>query len=241
MSFENFKRAGLATASLVAAMTAGASALAEEPPVSNPAVLLRDFDAQSVGAVLSELGVIWQASETEGQPYIAASAGGEVSFILVPAACRGENHTGCVGLSMVAIYDGGADARTIQAFNYRYAFASAGLDPSGDAYLKRYEISDYGIARGNLATSILVFLEQAQMLRNELSTARRTVAQEGYADDLAASLLNRGGVEALTGRRAHMAGAIEAHRVGLDESALHVKRLINNPRAPRNKINNIDN
>lgn len=228
----------LALAAFCGAMTASA-AIAQNAPVAQPNQTLASFDTQSVGSILNELGAVWQTQQGNGQSYIAANAGGEINFLLVPAACKGANQSNCVGLSMVAIFEGNANPQTVTAFNYRYAFASAGLDPSGAAYIKRYEISDYGMARGNLATSILVFIEQAKMLQSELSSARRTVALQGYADDLSAGALNRGAVAAITGAGAHAFNSVDAHQLGIDESAEHVKFFIENASAPRNKIKNI--
>lgn len=226
-------------AMLSAGALTGVHAQGNAAPVSNPRTTMASFDAQSVGAVLSELGAVWQTQEGNGQKYIAANAGGEINFLLVPAACKGANNTQCVGLSMVAIFEGGANPQTVTAFNYRYAFASAGLDPSGAAYIKRYEISDYGMARGNLATSILVFIEQAKMLQQELSTARKTVALDGYADDLSAGSLNRNGLAEVYGAEIHAVNPVDQHQIGLDQSADHVKFFISNKSAPRNKIKNI--
>ncbi len=214
-------------------------ALAQPAPVANPTDVIASFDAQTVGSVLNELGAVWQAQEANGQNYIAANAGGEINFLLVPAACKGANNTQCVGLSMVAIFEGDANPQTVTAFNYRYAFASAGLDPSGSAYIKRYEISDYGMARGNLATSMLVFIEQAKMLHSELSTARRTVAFEGQSDDLSARALNRDGLSDIYGAKIHAANPIDAHQNGLDDTARQVEFFIENKSAPRNKIKNL--
>lgn len=230
--------AGVAALSASAFAQNGAIAPAASP-VSNPKASINSFDTQSVGSVLNELGAVWQAQQGQGQTYIAANAGGEIGFLLVPAACKGANNTNCVGLSMVAIFEGAANPQTVTAFNYRYAFASAGLDPSGAAYIKRYEISDYGMARGNLATSILVFIEQAKMLQQELSTARRTVALEGYADDLSAGSLNRGGLSDMQGVEVHAVNPIDRHQISMDEAAEHLKFFIENKKGPRNKIENI--
>lgn len=230
-----FSAIALSIASL--AILAGAAS-AQQPPVANPDQQLKTFDIQTVGPVLNELGVTWQAQEGNGQRYIAANAGGMLNFLLMPAACKGEAGAGCVGLSMVAIFEGDANPQTVRAFNYRYAFASAGLDPSGAAYIKRYEISDYGMPRGNLATSILVFLEQARILNNELSSASRTVSLDGYADDLAAASLNTVGLAAM-GAETHAKGAVDLHQLGLEDSAGQIKFFIENARAPRNKIENV--
>jgi len=160
-------------------------------PVINPTSMVSEFSAETVGPVLSELGVTWQANQADnGQPYIDANFAGVMNFRLIPAACTQSGFQRCIGLSMIAGFTGQANSQTVRAFNYRYAFASAGLDPSGDAYLSRYEISDYGMPRGNLATSVLVFVQQAALLADELASARQTVSLEGYADDLAASRLN---------------------------------------------------
>ncbi len=229
--------AGVALCSVGALFSTGA--MAQTAPVAQPTQLIASFDAQSVGSVLNELGAVWQAQEANGQTFIAANANGEINFLLVPAACKGADKKKCVGLSMVAIFEGNANPQTVTAFNYRYAFASAGLDPSGAAYIKRYEISDYGMARGNLATSILVFIEQARMLQSELSTSRRTVALEGQADDLAARALNRSVLNDISGAQAGAANPIDAHQIGFDMTAEQIKFFIENKSAPRNKIENL--
>ncbi len=218
---------------------ASAGAMAQTAPVAKPTEVMTSFDPQNVGSILNEIGAVWQAQQANGQTFIAANANGEINFLLVPAACKGENSSKCVGLSMVAIFEGNANPQTVTAFNYRYAFASAGLDPSGAAYIKRYEISDYGMARGNLATSILVFVEQAKMLQSELSTARRTVALEGQADDLSARALNRGVLTQIAGVADHAPSALDAHEIGLDMTAEQIKFFIENKSAPRNKIENL--
>lgn len=225
---------------VAAALAAFSSAQAQELSVATPNSVIPNFDIQSVGPVLNELGVAWQAGKAEnGQTFIGATVGGGLQFILAPTACRGEGESDCVGLNMVAIFDGNANPQTVQAFNYRYAFASAGLNPQGTAYLSRYEISDYGLPRGNLATSIMVFVNQVALFAKELDTARRTVSLEGYADDLASSQLNRQARAALTGVEAHAANAIEAHQIGLEEGAAYVREFIADTSLPRNKIKNL--
>ncbi len=209
-------------------------------PVTNPTTTMSEFSAQSLGPVLNELGVTWEAHSTEnGQPYIDANFAGAVNFRLIPSACRKAGFVECTGLSMLSGFSGEANAQTVNAFNFRYAFASAGLDPSGSAYLSRYEISDYGVARGNVATSILVFVQQTAFLADELSSAKQTISLEGYADDLSASSLNRMGRETMTGVKVIAANPIELHQQGIEEAAEHVRHFINDKSAPKNKISNI--
>lgn len=213
----------------------------EAPTITSPEASIASFNAETVGPLLDELGLFWQMqqSETGGAAYIAASYGGVINFILAPTACRGAGNTDCVGLNMVSIFEGSANPQTVRAFNYRYAFASAGIDPSGAAYLSRYDLSDYGIARGNLATSIQVFVNQVAMFYNELETSQRTVSLDGYADDLASSSLNRQVREMLSGSEVYAVNAIERHQFGLEESAAAVRHFIRDENAPRNKIDNV--
>lgn len=207
--------------------------------ISNPTQTIANFDLANVGPVLNELGIAWQSGKTEtGQTYIAASAGNSVNFIMAPAACRDQQVSDCVGINMVAIFDGQANPQTVQAFNYRYAFASAGLDPSGSAYLSRYDICDYGIPRGNLATSIMVFVNQVVMFGNELDSARRTVSLEGTADDLSARYLNGRGLQALGVNIHDTSAPLDRHQNGLETGAVFVREFLRDKTVPRNKILN---
>jgi len=229
----------------IAVVCAGIAALSgayAQQKVANPTSTIGNFDPESVGPVLSELGVAWQAQKNDkGQSYIIANAGGVLNFILAPAACRVNGTSNCTGLNMLSVFDGNPNPQTVRAFNHRYAFARAGIDPSGAAYISRYEISDYGMARGNLATSIQVFVIQAVALGKELDTARRTVSLEGYADDLAAKELNRQGLSDITGVEIHATNPIDRHQQGLEDSAIALRRFILDKSAPRNKIDNFRN
>ena len=224
------------------AMVGGSSAIAQNKAigapsasiVTNPQDAMSDFSISNVGGILSELGVTWTTQQANGQAYIAAKAGGALSFVLMPTACTADGK--CVGLSMVSFFEGDAHAQTIHAFNFRFAFASAGLDPSGAVYLKRYEISDYGMARGNLATSVVVFVEQALLLSQELASAGRTVSLDGQADDLSAGSLNRAALGAFTGEEYQPSTSFDRHQVSLDENADHIKALLSDTNTPRNKI-----
>ena len=226
---------------IVALICAGAAVLsgANAQGVANPSSTVKNFDVSSVGPVLSELGVAWNASTSDGKPYIAANAGGSVNFLLSPAACRGPSNTDCVGLNMVALFAGDPNPQTVRAFNYRYAFASAGISPEGHAYISRYEIADYGMPRGNLATSIQVFATQAELFVAELETARRTVSLEGFAEDLAAKEMNRQALADMTGVEVHADNPIDMHQQGLEDGAAAIRQFILDESAPRNKISNI--
>ncbi|GJL94052.1 MAG: hypothetical protein DHS20C05_04570 [Hyphococcus sp.] len=221
------------------AQNAMSGATQAQSPIANPTGTIPNFDTKNIGPILNELGITWQAGALEnGNPLIAANAGGELIFYMLPSACRGQGATQCAGLSISAIFEGNANPQTVNAFNNRYAFSSAGVDASGSAYIGRYEVADYGTARGNVASSLLNFLSQADKFRAELASAGRTVSLDGYADDLSASYLNRVGVTQMTGVDMRTENLIELHQQGFEEAANEIKKLISDKAAPRNKIDN---
>ena len=98
-----------------------------------------------------------------GQPsmvYGSFPGGVRVRFRSTACDARGE---GCKGLEMLAGFGPGRPMpyeqrlRLVNGFNARHAFAKAVVDPQGGFLLSRYEISDYGVSRGWLATSMTVF------------------------------------------------------------------------------------
>lgn len=163
---------------------------APPPPVKNPSQMLTSLHAEAVIPILAELGIQYQgATLPDGQKVILAQAENGIKFQLTPMACD-EGHTRCRGLNMVAIFQTEASSRTVSAFNYRYAFVSAGLDDSGAAYITRYDIADYGMPRGNLAVSIINYLHMAAIFDRHLYEATSTVRAEATDSDLAANSLN---------------------------------------------------
>lgn len=210
-------------------------------PVANPSSIISNFDIQLVGPVLNELGVTWQTvQDSNGNSAIQANAGGELIFYLRPAACRAANGSDCIGLATFAYFQGPANAQTVRAFNDNYAFASTGLMSSGGgAYISRYDIADYGIPRGNVASSVLNFLALADRFRSELATASQTVAFEGYAADLSSARLNRKSLTELSGIEALPSGSVQRHQQGFEESIEEILRLGADEATLRNKIDNM--
>lgn len=227
---------------LVAATAAcaalGAVANAGQDIVSNPRAMVPNFDVQNVGPVLTELGAVWQEGQAnDGQRYIQASVGDGLYLNFIPAACDGSTGKNCVGLSTVAFFSSAAiNYQTIAAFNQRYRFAAAGIAADGKtAYISRYDIADYGIPRGNLASSVANLAYLASIFRNEIASSGKTVSLEGYADDMASRLLNVRGLE-------DMGGSVETltrHQAAFEKSAEVIQILMQDSETPRNKIDNI--
>ncbi|MEZ5892990.1 MAG: hypothetical protein R3C58_07585 [Parvularculaceae bacterium] len=232
----------LAAASVCAAAFAvsGASAQNAMSPggLSNPNNVVRNFSVQTVGPVLNELGVVWQVETLQsGQQYVDAVYGGALRFVIFFTACQSDG-SGCAGMNSVAFFETAANTQTVQAFNFRYQFASAGIDPDGVAYLSRYDLADYGIPRGNIASSISNFANLAAAFSEELATAHQTVSLDGYASDMSASHLNRQSFVGMTGNEIAPAAPSERHEASFETTAEIVQRLIKDKDVPRNKIDN---
>lgn len=226
-----------AIAALAAASGAGH---AQQELVSNPRGLVSNFAISDVGAILTEMGAVWQQRQTpEGQPYIIANVGGELVLNIIPTACLGQNYTNCVGMNAIALFSGaGLNYQTVSAFNQKYAFTTAGISQDGSsAYLSRYDIADYGIPRGNIAASLLNFVALADKFRGELATAGRTVSLEGYADDMSSRLLNSRSLAMIAGEQA-IEGATR-HDIAFEKTSELVDTLLSDRDTPRNKIKNI--
>ena len=230
-----------ASALAIAAVT-GANAqnsMSGDAGLSNPTNIVKDFSVQTVGPVLNELGVAWQVETLDsGQQYIDAVYGGALRFVIFFTACQSAGGSDCVGMNAVAFFDTSANTQTVQAFNFRYQFASAGIDPNGVAYISRYDIADYGIPRGNIASSIVNFAQLSAAFSQELETAHQTVSLEGYATDMAATHLNQKSVESFTGEQVETGNRLKRHEASFEEAADVVQQLIKDKDVPHNKIEN---
>ncbi|MCA8889709.1 MAG: hypothetical protein KDA46_12815 [Parvularculaceae bacterium] len=241
---KSFHRAFVALAVLGASAT-GAATLAYAQagdPLTNPRGIVANFDTANLGPVLTELGVVWQErSLSNGQRFVAASVG-SASFNIIPAACTGANQTNCVGANIVAVYTSDyINPQSVSAFNQALPFVSAGISSDNTtAYVSRYEIADYGIPRGNVASSIINFLVASDMFEKQ-TTGARTVSAEGYADDLSAAYLNTQSGEAI-GVNVAASGDKSLASMHYAEAAAtpQLFRVLKESRGvPRNKIQNI--
>jgi hypothetical protein len=219
-----------------AAMGLSASAMAQG--IANPAGTMRNFDVANLGPVLTDMGVQWeQRSGPEGQPFIVANINGY--FVnLVPTACQGANNTQCLGAQTFALNEAPAvSQQSINAFNLRYAFLSVGPLPNG-YYLSRYDIADYGIARGNVQSSLASFLSIAGNAGAELAGGGQTVSTIGYAEDMSAAHLNEASAKAIGLETELNAG--DVHLKEIRSTPEFVKAFAASGAAAFNKIENVN-
>lgn len=230
----------LSAALLATAMSAGGAnaqnQMGASGGLSNPQTVVRKFSVQTVGPVLNELGMPWQVRQLDnGAQYIHA-ASGSMQFILFFTVCDGAE---CAGMQAVTFFSGAnANPQTVQAFNVRFPFGTAGVDQDGTAYVSRYDIADYGIPRGNIASSVTNFLQLAELFVGELASAHQTVSLDGYADDLASSSLNRQALNHFSGVSGAMSLQSDKHSDGFEQGAEMVRMLLRDETSPRNKIQN---
>jgi len=232
------KKLSAALAATVALGVISASASAQQELITNPRGVVQNFDIANVGPILTEMGAVWQqAKAPSGQAYLQVGVGGDLVLNIIPTACQGQNGTGCVGMNTVAFFTGAdLNYQTITAFNQRYWFSTAGISEDGEsAYISRYDISDYGIARGNVAASILNLVVLAGMFRDELTSGSKTVSLEGYAEDMSARLLNGRGLDAIGASTPHLT----RHQRAIEETNELIQILMKDQDAPQNKIRNV--
>lgn len=227
-----------AAAFALAVNVSGASAQNQmgASPLSSPTSVVKSFSVQSVGPVLNELGMPWQVNQLEDGTQFIIASNGSLQFVLFFTVCSGVD---CMGMQAATFFSGvSANPQTVQAFNVRYPFGTAGMDQNGVAYVSRYDIADFGIPRGNIASSISNFLNLSQMFAAELAGASQTVSADGYADDLAAGQLNKSALNHFSGNAAAFTLQAEEHRDGFEQGAEMIRMLLKYDKTPRNKIQN---
>ena len=234
---------------LAAATAISGAALAQANPapggstdiISSPRGTVANFDVQTIGPILSELGLVYQANQTsDGTSYLTANIAGELNVSFIPTACLSGGRSNCIGLVTIEQFEGtNFNPQTISAFNQKYSFASTGLVENGQyAFISRYDISDYGVARGNIASSVTNFYVLARKFRDEIQTSTKTVSLDGYADDLSSSILNKHSLTSL-GVETTPETNLDHHLASFEAAPEIVKILVKDPSTPKNKIVNI--
>ena len=235
-----FKKTALGLASAVFAATGFAFAQTTQATVSNPSQTMSNFDPVNLGPLLSELGLVWRQQQTgDGRSIITANIGGELTVNFVPSACL-NGASNCIGLVTLAQFEGGNfNPQSVSAFNQKYWFASAGIvSNGGSAYISRYDIADFGIPRGNIASSITNFYVLASKFASEIRSGAKTVSLDGFADDFSAASLNKQSLQEIGVNEAPQSH-LEHHLDSFEAAPQLVKALIKDPNTARNKITNV--
>ncbi len=207
--------------------------------ISDAGKPIANFDIQNIYPILQEMGIAYEGRvDEEGNQLLLAQASSGLKFALVPAACLNGANSGCVGMNVIALFPE-APQRDVNSFNYRYAFTSAGVNPSsGASYISRYVIADYGIPKGNIASNLYNFIAQAEMFQKVITGARKTVALEANPNDLAAHSLNMKAVMANEAASQMLGHTMSHHQVSLEETPDKIDMLVRADKADPGKIIN---
>ena len=220
---------------LCARSTLGFAASAQvQEDVDQPGVSILDFDVTTIGPILTEMNILWQTRQSpDGRPFILANADGQTVFVLSPLACRDEEtFSGCVGLQYISVFDGEAQTQSVRDFNNRYAFANVGVNALGNSYMSRYDIADYGMARGNFAITVSTFSKLAQIY---LDASGASATQVSIDDDVAGGVtLNDASPNA-----AHLE-LLSKHAPHAEQARENLITIMQDTALPTNKIRNFN-
>lgn len=153
------------------ALAAGADASAQQSTVAtgDPTAILQSFTEANIAAVAREVGFEAQVANYSDGSSDVKIVGENAVFYAKPVACQ---NSICYGLVIFAFFKpaGGATLDQVNAFNAKKAFSKAvALDQT--AVLTRYEIADFGIPDGNLASNFTNFVAVANEFDTFLSRA----------------------------------------------------------------------
>ncbi len=145
--------------------------------VRNPTSTIPNYDVSNLGPIIDEMGYSWQPQTTQsGKQFIAAKIR-NLNVILLPSACNGRN-SGCVGLQTLAYFNGQRlSPGLVWRYNNESVFTYVGIDGDDSFFVRRYDIADYGVPRGNVEASI-------QNFRAAVDNVLRAFAAAGAASDL---------------------------------------------------------
>lgn len=165
-------------AAAFAALCLAAPAAAQDiNAVTSRTGLVTNFDLPTITRILKELRLPHQVMPGSNGRFINVTFPNGVRATVGRTACRADMLT-CKGMTITARFGQGRAGwseldklRRANTFNTRHSFIKAGVDEGGSFYLIRYELSDFGVSRGSIATSLLVFANLAKRFGEHLAAA----------------------------------------------------------------------
>lgn len=143
------------------------------------------FTYDEVESVLTSLGLPHlRVKDQDGNPYISVTEPeSKINFAIALTVCQG---AGCYGMLIDTAYNRGAEipAQVINEFDFGQPFIAAAMLNASTAYISRYEIADFGIPRGNIASNIINFIEIAKMLPGFIEANGTMASATGLQPDI---------------------------------------------------------
>lgn len=159
----------LAVASLAALLGTGPAAAGS---VANRGEIFTEFTPTSIVTVLEEIGVTTQIVVEDSGPFVAAVAPTGRPFVVFFTVCGYEGRQGCLGIDLLSLVDvspATVPLSVVNDFNTHYGFAKAFRFDNTTAALSRYIVADDGIAKGNIVSNVLNFVQLIQIYEQALS------------------------------------------------------------------------
>lgn len=151
----------LAYAALGLALTASCAAFAA--PI-NAHQIVDSFTIDSLATAAA--GVDYQSeplADSKGTKALGITAPSGVKLIAQPTACQQAGQQQCFGLEIFALWTNETSIDLLNRFNAAHAFTST-FNAGGNTVLSRYEISDFGVPIGNIASNFVNLDKVAQLL-----------------------------------------------------------------------------
>lgn len=162
-------------AAILALCLAGPGQAQDINAVTGRTGLITNYDLPTITRILRELRIPHAVAPGSNGRYVNLTFANGVRATVGRSACRADGLT-CKGMTITARFGQGKPGwteleklRRANGFNTRHSFIKAGVDAGGDFYLIRYELADFGVSRGAVATSMLVFASLAQQYREHLA------------------------------------------------------------------------
>jgi hypothetical protein len=166
------------------------AALDIQDRIRNPSAPLTSLHAEALVPILRQLGLSHEGAILPGgEKILRVTTPHGARLQLIPMSCDAPER--CRALHILSLHEANSNRRQTQAFAMRYAFLSAGTGSDGTAFLSRYELADFGIPRGNLATSLLTFIKMMARFEDLLGRPAEALTQAPLASDLSAFDLNK--------------------------------------------------
>lgn len=184
----------------VAAMTLAGS-FAVTPALADltmPKQLLPGFDSNQIVQIAEEIGLTASLIKGSGGATAAQIDTTSGTFYAIPTVCRTST---CYGMELIADFGAGPEVplKVLNYFNHYRVFTKAYLQ-DGHIFLSRYEIADFGIPKGNVASNLANFIDVAKdfdrFLARQLSASSQT---PGHMARDTVQVLTGGSANALTG------------------------------------------
>lgn len=174
--------------------------------------IVTNFDPENMTPILDGMTLTYEIRRFDDQSLVYFLDVSGLKLVMAPMACTGENNTNCLGLLTVTAFTDLAPAQSdLTLVNDNIPFLTAYAGGDRGTVFRRYDLADFGIARGNIVSSLSNFLGNLGSAVDYLYEQEGTVevGVRAATDDDAASL-NRRGLAALKDKVAPSGRLIDA-------------------------------